>query len=85
MKSLTTQKFTVLAKTNGWSLAHAEGYVDGQTVRRRGKLPSKYALIGIDDYCAGFRAGYFNRQSEVTRGADSPCTPEGVAVRAPLA
>ena len=85
MKSLTTQKFTVLAKTNGWSLAHAEGYVDGQTVRRRGKLPSKYALIGIDDYCAGFRAGYFNRQSEFIRGADSPGTPESAPVRAPLA
>ena len=85
MKSLTTQKFTVLAKTNGWSLAHAEGYVDGQTVRRRGKMPSKYALIGIDEYCAGFRAGYFDRRSGDSRDAESPRTPEGVAVRAPLA
>ena len=49
MKLRTRQKFRELAKTNGWPLAHAEGYVDGQTVRRRGKMPSKYALIGIDE------------------------------------
>jgi hypothetical protein len=62
MESLTKQKFRALAKSNGWSLAQAEGFVDGQTVRRRGTMPSKYALVGIDEYCAGFRAGYFDRQ-----------------------
>ena len=63
MKVLTKEKFKVLAETNGWSLDHAEGYVDGETCRRRGKTPSKYALIGIDEYCRGFRAGYFERQN----------------------
>lgn len=81
MKILTRQKFSVIAKTNGWSLAHAEGYVDGQTVRRRGKLPSKYALIGIDEYCAGFRAGYFDRQSTVSSHPDPQQAPESVAQR----
>jgi len=47
------------AAQNGWTLAQAEGYVDGQTSRKRGKVPSNYTLIGIDDYCLGFRAGYF--------------------------
>ena len=81
MKSLARQKFRVLANTNGWSLAHAEGYVDGQTVRRRGKMPSKYALIGIDEYCVGFRAGYFDRRSAVTPGAGGPDSPESLAGR----
>ena len=81
MKNLSMQKFRALAKTNGWSLAHAEGYVDGQTVRRRGKMPSKYALIGIDEYCMGFRAGYFDRQSVVSPGTDGPHAVESVAAR----
>ena len=63
MKVLADEKLKVLAEHNGWSLAHAEGYVDGETSRRRGKPPSKYALIGLDEYCLGFRAGYFERQT----------------------
>ena len=62
MKILSNEKFRVLAEHSGWSLAHAEGYVDGETSRRRGKAPSQYALIGIDEYSLGFRAGYFERQ-----------------------
>ena len=63
MKILCKEKSKVLAERNGWSLAHAEGYVDGETFRRRGTTPSKYAQIGIDEYCLGFRAGYYERQS----------------------
>ncbi len=59
MKVLSKEKFKVLAEQNGWTLAQAQGYVDGQTSRKRGKVPSKYTLIGIDEYCLGFRAGYF--------------------------
>ena len=62
MKILSNEKFRVLAEKNGWSLMHAEGYVDGETSRKRGKPPSQYALIGIDEYSLGFRAGYFERQ-----------------------
>jgi hypothetical protein len=59
MKFLTREKSKVLAERNGWSHAHAEGYIDGERARRRGTAPPKYALVGIDDYCRGFRAGYF--------------------------
>jgi hypothetical protein len=59
---LSREKFKVLAEKNGWSLDHAKGFVDGESSRRRGKTPSKLALIGIDEYCLGFRAGYFERQ-----------------------
>ena len=69
MKLLSREKFKVLAEKHGWSLAHAEGYVDGESFRRRGKTPSKYVLIGKDEYCEGFRAGYFERQS---RASHSP-------------
>jgi hypothetical protein len=55
------EKSKVLAELHGWSLATAEGYVDGQAFRKRHRDPSVHALVGIDDYSMGFRAGYFNR------------------------
>lgn len=54
-------KVNLLAQRNGWSTAHAQGFVDGEMSRRRGALPSAYARVGIDDYCQGFRAGYYER------------------------
>ena len=63
MKVLSKEKSKVLAARNGWSLAKAEGYIDGEIFRRRGKLPSMYAQIGIDEYCLGFRASYYERQN----------------------
>lgn len=75
MKVLSKEKFKVLAEKNGWSLAYAEGYVDGENCRRRGKTPSKYAIVGIDEYCMGFRAGYFERRDGPTRSG-TPAAPE---------
>ena len=74
MKILSKEKVKVLAEKNGWSLAQAQGYVEGETFRRRGKTPSTYAQIGIDEYCRGFRAGYYERQS-VTSTASLPGLP----------
>ena len=59
MRIVAKDKVKVLAEQNGWSVAHAEGYIDGQHWRKRGLPPSKSNLVGIDDYCLGFRAGYF--------------------------
>jgi len=67
MKVLSKEKFKVLAEANGWSLDHAKGYVDGETSRLRGKRPSHYVLIGIDEYSLGFRAGYYERQNPTSR------------------
>ena len=70
MNILSREKFKVLAEKNGWSFDHAKGFVDGETSRRRGKAPSRLALIGIDEYCLGFRAGYFERRHDgLTRSA----------------
>jgi hypothetical protein len=63
MESISRDKVKVLAQMNGWSMARAEGYLDGENFRRRGKTPSMYAQIGIDEYCLGFRAGYYERLS----------------------
>ena len=63
MKVLSEEKVKVLAERNGWSLAYAEGYIEGETFRRRGMTPSRYAQIGIDEYSLGFRAGYYERQN----------------------
>ena len=62
MKGLTREKFTVNANGKGESGARVQGYVDGEISRTCGKPPSKYALVGIDDYCLGFGAGYFERK-----------------------
>ncbi|HKA45038.1 MAG TPA: hypothetical protein VKF40_23850 [Burkholderiales bacterium] len=71
MRILSREKFKVLAERNGWSLARAEGFVDGESFRRRGKRPPNYVLVGIDEYCQGFRAGYFERKPASARNQPS--------------
>ena len=71
VKHLPKEKFRALAEANGWSLEHARGYVDGEAFRLRGKRPSKYALVGIDDYCLGFRAAYYER-NDLERATEPP-------------
>ena len=63
MEVLFKEAIEQLAERNGWSLDHAEGYLHGEAFRRSGKTPSPYAQVGIDDYCRGFRAGYYERQN----------------------
>ena len=77
MKALPREKFTVLAESNGWSLDYAKGYVDGEIFRLRGKKPSKHALIGIDEYSLGFRAGFYERENPnlTAEFADPPAVP----------
>jgi len=80
------EKSHVLADEYGWSLTIAKGYVDGETFRKRRKEAPLHALVGIDDYSEGFRAGYFHRPlsdhtlssepSEQRSGPSSfPCAP----------
>lgn len=77
MHDLTREKTKLLAEKNGWSLAHAEGYVDGQAYRRRGQTPSKHAQVGIDEYSLGFRAGYYERKSLDPAPQTAPAVPVG--------
>lgn len=77
MKVLVKEKIKVLAETNGWSLDHARGFVDGEVFRRRGTTPSKYAQVGIDDYCLGFRAGYYERKKPGSMVPAQPAAPPG--------
>jgi len=62
-------KVNVLAERNGWSIARAQGFVDGEMSRRRGAPPSTYVRVGIDDYCLGFRAGFYERGMSQPKGA----------------
>jgi len=73
---LSREKFKVLAERNGWSLAYAEGYVDGEFVRRRGHPMGPYPLVGIDEYSLGFRAAYYGRQDPESKSAGGTDTPE---------
>jgi hypothetical protein len=72
MKILSEQKLKMLAERYGWSIARAEGYVMGETVRKRGEKPLTCWLIGIDDYALGFRASYFERDRSSTYASTSP-------------
>ena len=63
MKVLSRERFRVLAEANGWSAEQTRGYVDGEEARLRGETPTKYVMVGIDDYCLGFRTGFYERVS----------------------
>lgn len=75
MKVLSKEKVKVLKELNGWSLAQAEGFVDGEACRRRGTPPPKHAQVGIDDYSLGFRAGYYERKNVDSADAGKPAVP----------
>ena len=80
-------KVHVLAERNGWSITRAQGFVDGEIARRRGVPPSTYARVGIDDYCIGFRAGYYVRNASQPKdaakslGAPTPLPPSAARGR----
>jgi hypothetical protein len=54
------QDHLLLAQRNGWSLTYAQGYAQGKLDCIHRKDPGSYLLVGMDDYCSGFRAGYFS-------------------------
>jgi hypothetical protein len=61
MQVLSKEKSKVLAERHGWPLTVAEGFVDGEAFRKRGRTPPPHALVGMDEYSEGFRAGYYAR------------------------
>ena len=65
------EKSVVLAEQNGWPIISARGYVDGEVFRKRRKDPPLHAMVGIDGYSEGFRAGYFDRPLTAHESADS--------------
>src|SRR5258708_18739583 len=67
------EKSRVLVEQYSWPLSTAKGYVDGETFRKRRREPPIHALVGIDDYSEGFRAGYYRRpvSEEALSGAPS--------------
>ena len=75
MNDLSKERIRLLAEEKGWSVACAEGFIDGENYRRRSTTPSKYAQVGIDDYCLGFRAGYYGRDNAVPMRSGKPNVP----------
>ena len=65
------EKSQVLVEQYSWPPATAKGYVDGEAFRKRRREPPIHALVGIDDYSEGFRAGYFGRPLTAYEFADS--------------
>ncbi len=63
MKLLSEEKSKVLVQRHGWSIARAEGFVEGETYRKRVEVVSIYHRVGIDDFAIGFREGYFLREN----------------------
>ena len=77
VKVLSKQKCQVVAERNGWSFERARGFVDGEMSRQRAKKPSPYALVGIDDYSLGFRAGYYERRNGAPNAVSRGDSTEG--------
>jgi len=71
------QESHMLAEDYGWPLPSAKGYVDGETFRKRRKQPPLHALVGIDNYSEGFRAGYYHRPISERALSDGPSVPLG--------
>ena len=69
MHVLSKEKSKVLAERHGWPVTIAEGYVDGEAFRKRGRTPPPHALVGMDEYSEGFRAGYYARTPVSRNGA----------------
>lgn len=77
MKVLAEEKVKLLVEASGCSPVFAQGYVEGEAHRRRGTLPSKYAQVGIDEYCLGFRAGFYDRKIPGPSRTANPAAPVG--------
>ena len=75
MKTLSGQKSKALAEENGWSLDFAAGFLKGEYSRRSNARLSAYTMVGLDEYCLGFRAGYFERRNLAMR-VEIPAAPE---------
>ena len=85
MKNSPKRKFIEIAEGRNWSIAFAEGYVDGEALRKRGKSPPKFLLVAIDQYSLGFRAGYFLRKLDARPAAagkavDAVSLPAGCSI-----
>jgi len=75
---ISSERSRQLAEQNGWSLAFAQGNVDGELHRRLGTPLAPHARVGIDQYSLGFRAGYFGRQNVDARaGFSAPAIRDG--------
>ena len=79
MKILSEQKSRALAEKNGWSVEFAEGFIKGEYSRRCGARLSAYGTVGLDDYCLGFRAGYFERQHQPVSRQDTAAASQRTA------
>jgi hypothetical protein len=79
VKTYSELKSSVVAEKNGWSVDFAEGYLRGESSRRRSIKLSSYALVGLDDYCLGLRAGYFERKGPLPARGQAPAMREQAA------
>jgi hypothetical protein len=76
MKILSEQKSKAVAEKNGWSLEFAEGFLKGEYSRRTGTGLSSYTMVGFDEYCLGFRTGYFERRNPAATRDQIPAAPD---------
>jgi hypothetical protein len=64
MKRFSEERLRRPGAKSGWNAARAQGYSDGRLARSRDAQPSEYGLVGTDDYCIGYRDGYFGRPKQ---------------------
>ncbi len=74
LEILSEKRCEAFAEQN--SRSYAERYVTGEALRRRGQTLQGYAMVGIDKWAQGLRAGYFGRQSPDSAQVQIAGTPE---------
>ena len=79
MNIFSEQKSKALAETTDWSPDFAAGFLKGEYSRQSSVRLSAYAMVGLDEYCLGFRAGYFERQNPVATRAEARAAREPAA------
>lgn len=72
---LSAEKISALVERTGWSRAYAEGYIAGETMRRRGQPLQDYVMVGMDEWAQGARAGYFEREKSDSSQASVAVVP----------
>lgn len=76
MKLFLGQKSREVTDPEGWSPDFAVGILEGESSRRGGTKPSSFHIVGLNEYCLGFRAGYFQRTNPVVTRVEVRAQPQ---------
>ncbi len=68
------ERCLTLAEEMSWTIARAEGYVDGEIYKRQGLELPAYHKMAMDEYSKGFRTGYYKQAHSIPSDDASEAT-----------